>query len=208
MRKAITMLAAFFLALGFAGVASAHVTVQPSSVAAGSYQVFTLRVPTESDTLTTTAVKVEVPDAVDISRFEPKAGWTYETEKNGDGKITSFTWKAADGVGLSGTEFAQFNFQGKVADDATELSWKAHQIMSDGSSVDWIGASDADKPASVTAVTAKVAGDDHGHGASTSSDAASEESDGGDGLALGLGIAGVVLGALALIVALTRRRKA
>ncbi|RUS45495.1 YcnI family protein [Cohnella sp. AR92] len=206
MKKSISILLALFLTVSFASIASAHVTVQPGSVAAGSYQVFTLRVPTESDTLTTTQVKVEVPDAVDISRFEPKAGWTYEAEKNADGKITSFTWTAADGVGLKGTEFAQFNFQGKVADDATELNWKSHQIMSDGSTVDWIGAADADKPASVTAVTPKVEGDDHGHG--TGAAESGEQSDDNNGLALGLGIAGVVLGALALIVALTRRRKA
>ncbi|MBB6633680.1 YcnI family protein [Cohnella thailandensis] len=208
MKKSVSVLLALFLAFGFASVASAHVTVLPSSVPAGSYQVFTLRVPTESDTLSTTQVKVEVPDAVDVSRFEPKAGWTYETEKNADGKITSFTWKAEEGSGLGGTEFGQFNFQGKVADDAAELSWKAYQTYSDGSVVEWTGAPDADKPASVTAVTAKVEGDDHGHGASTTGGATADESSDNDGLSLGLGIAGVVLGALALIVALARRRKA
>ncbi|WP_027091652.1 YcnI family protein [Cohnella thermotolerans] len=206
MKKSVAVLLALFLALGFAGVASAHVTVQPGSVPAGSYQVFTLRVPSEKEAATT-QVKVEVPDGVDVTRFEPKAGWTYETEKNADGKITSFTWKAT-GEGLGATEFGQFNFQGKVADDAKELVWKAHQTYSDGSVVDWTGAADADTPASVTAVTAKVAdGDDHGHGGGASA-SADDASEGRDTLTLSLSIAGVGLGALALLIALFRRRKA
>ena len=205
MKKSVSIMLALFLALGFAGVASAHVTVQPKEVPAGSYQVFTLRVPSEKEAATT-QVKVEVPDGVEVSRFEPKAGWTYETETNADGKITSFTWKA-EGNGLGADEFGQFNFQGKVADDAKELSWKAHQTYSDGSVVDWTGAPDADTPASVTAVTAAVAGGDE-HGASSSAASPADESDGRDPLTLGLAIAGLAAGVLALLVALLRRRTA
>jgi len=205
MKKSVSIMLALFLALGFAGVASAHVTVQPQTVPAGSYQVFTLRVPSEIDAATV-QVKVEVPDGVEVTRFEPKAGWTYETEKNADGKITSFTWKA-EGNGLGADEFGQFNFQGKVADDAKELSWKAHQTYSDGSVVDWTGASDSETPASVTTVTAAVAGED-GHGASSSAASPADESEGRDPLTLGLAIAGLAAGVLALLVALLRRRKA
>lgn len=197
MKKSVFVLLALFLALGFAGVASAHVKVQPSQVAAGSYQVFTLRVPSEKDApLTTTEIKVEVPDGVDVSSFEPKAGWTYATEKNSDGKITSFTWKAT-GEGLGAGEFAQFNYQGKVADNATELVWKAHQTYSDGTVVDWTGAPDADTPASVTSVTAAAAGTDASAGGSS----------GRDPLTFGFSIVGLALGLIALAISLARRRR-
>src|SRR5262245_8281185 len=109
MRKSIIMLLALLLTIGFAGAASAHVTVQPKEVPAGSYQVFTVRVPSEKETGATTQVKVSIPDGVEVSRFEPKYEWSYEIEKNADGKITSVTWKAT-GAGLGATEFGEFRF--------------------------------------------------------------------------------------------------
>lgn len=192
--------------LAFAGLASAHVTVQPSQVPANSYQVFTMRVPTEKE-IATVEVKLEVPADVNVSRFEPKPDWTYTLEKDADGKITAVTWKTA-GEGLSATEFGQFNFQGKVAENAKELVWKAHQTYSDGSVVDWTGTADADKPASVTKVTAAAAGGD-GHGtAATETNGSGDSDDGRDTLTLSLAIAGLAAGVLALIVALMRKRKA
>lgn len=205
MKKSVAAILASLLVLAFGGLASAHVTVQPSQVPANSYQVFTVRVPTEKE-VATVGVKLEVPADVNVSRFEPKPGWAYTLEKDADGKITTVTW-TAEGDGLSATEFGQFNFQGKVAENAKELVWKAHQTYVDGSVVDWTGPADADKPASVTAVTAAAAGGDgHGHGAATTEQTGSDDGD-RDALTLGLAIAGLAAGVLALIVALLRKRK-
>lgn len=204
MKKSLMLVLALILSIGFGGLASAHVSVQPSEVPAGSYQVFTVRVPTEKES-GTTQVKVTIPDNVNVSRFEPKFDWAYEVEKNADGKITTVTWKAT-GKGLSATEFGEFRMQGKVADDAKELLWKAYQTYSDGEVVEWTGAADADKPASVTKVTAATGAGD-GHGAT--SGAAEEEADnegGRDTLTLSFAIAGFVAGVLALLIALFRKR--
>ncbi|WP_246120476.1 YcnI family protein [Cohnella terricola] len=198
---------ALLLTFGFASLASAHVTVQPKEAPAGSYQVFTVRVPSEKDS-STTQVKVAIPDGVNVSRFEPKPDWTYDVEKGADDKIVSVTWKAT-GNGLGGTEFGEFRMQGKVADDAKELVWKAYQTYSDGEVVEWTGAPDADKPASITAVTAAT-GDAHGdgHGAAASPSAAgADHSEGRDTLTLTLAIAGLAAGVLALIVVLVRKPK-
>jgi uncharacterized protein YcnI len=157
----VLMLAAFSL---FAGIASAHVTVLPKETTQGSYEVFTVRVPSENESVPTTQVKVVISPDVNITRFEPKPGWKYELERDGSDKITSVTWIAEDG-GLAPTEFGHFNMQGKVADGATEIVWKAYQIYQDGSVVEWLGAQDAEKPASVTIVNPKPAdgsGDHHG----------------------------------------------
>jgi uncharacterized protein YcnI len=191
MKKRLMISLVMLLSLTFAGVASAHVTVQPNQVPANSYQVFTLRVPTEKDAATT-QVKVEVPAGVEVSRFEPKPDWTFELEKNADGKIVSVTWKTA-GKGLSSTEFGQFNFQGKVAADAKELAWKAYQTYADGSVVEWTGAPDADKPASVTKVTAAT-GESDGHGAAAGTTASNNADTKGTWT--------LVLSAAALVVAL------
>ncbi|NBD26600.1 DUF1775 domain-containing protein [Paenibacillus sp. T1] len=198
----------------FASMASAHVTVQPPQTTQGGYEVFSVRVPSESENVTTTSVKVTVPEGVAVSRVEPKAGWKYELEQAADTKaIKSITW-TAEGSGLAQTEFTDFRVSGKVADDATQLVWKAYQTYSDKSVVEWVGAAGSDHPASVTTVVAGT-GEGDGHGAPAAGDAgsaASDEADNGSGgtkenVTLGLSIAAVVLGALALIAALARKKR-
>lgn len=210
--KRIVALALAALLSAFAAeTAFAHVTVQPKEVPQGSYQVFTVRVPTERPSATT-AVKIVIPDGVEISRFEPKPDWTYEIETDGEGKIVSVTWKAA-GAGLAETEFGEFRMQGKVAEDATELVWKAYQTYADGEVVAWTGAPDADTPASVTRVTPAAAdADGHDHGGGGSADAGADRANPADRardpLTFGLAVAGLAAGVAALAVALFRGRKA
>ena len=156
----------------FAGVANAHVTVQPEETWQGKYEVFTVRVPSENEEAPTTKVEVIIPDEVNITRFEPKPGWTYEVQKNDTGKITGVTW-TTEGEGLSPTEFADFTMQGRVDDEAMELVWKAYQTYKDGSVVDWDGAPDSNKPASVTAVKPAATASAHGH--STTDASANEQ---------------------------------
>lgn len=193
----------------FAGIASAHVTVFPKEATQGSYEKFAVRVPNEKDIPT---VKVEVKfalDSVAVSRFEPKAGWTYELAKDADGKITGVTWKTT-GEGLSATEFGEFNMQGKVADNATQIVWKAYQTYKDGTIVEWTGAEGSKTPASVTKVNPKPAAaptDSHGNTAGQAAGHAEAEGSAGESkTSLYLSIAAVVLGAAALIVSLTRKK--
>ncbi|OCT10575.1 nuclear export factor GLE1 [Paenibacillus pectinilyticus] len=188
------------------GIASAHVVVYPKDTTQGSYEVFTVRVPSEKDS-PTTKVQVKFPvDSVAVSRFEPKAGWKYDIEKDSAGKIAGVTWTAT-GDGLASTEFGDFSMQGKVADTATKITWKAYQTYKDGSVVEWVGADGSDKPASVTTVKAKTASgsttDSHGN---VTAGTAASDTDSGSKTSLYLSIVGVVLGALALIVSLVRKR--
>ncbi|GMX66421.1 DUF1775 domain-containing protein [Paenibacillus elgii] len=206
----------FALALGLlasmlgGGFASAHVTVLPKETTQGSYEKFAVRVPTEKD-IPTVKVEVKFPlDSVSISRFEPKPGWKYELTKDAN-KITGVVWTAT-GEGLGATEFGEFYMQGKVADTATAITWKAYQTYKDGSVVEWVGADGSDKPASVTKVNAKPTGagtDSHGHTtapATPAADKATSEAPAVSQTPLYLSIAGVVLGAAALIVSLMRRK--
>jgi uncharacterized protein YcnI len=134
----------------FAGIASAHVVVFPKEAVQGSYEKFTVRVPSEKD-VPTVKVEVAIPADVAISRFEPMNGWKYELTKDSTGKITSVLWTAL-GDGLSSTEFGEFNMQGKIGDKVTSITWKAHQTYKDGTVVDWTGAEEDKTPASVTKV--------------------------------------------------------
>jgi len=208
----IVMICLLFTVLG-GGIASAHVTVLPSESVQGSYEKFTVRVPNEKD-IPTVKVEVKFPlDSVSISRFEPKPGWKYDLTKDASGKITSVTWTAT-GEGLGATEFGEFNMQGKVADNATSISWKAYQTYKDGSVVEWVGAAGSDKPASVTKVNAKPAGaatDSHGHTATAPEGAANQSGSAAAAPAasqapLYLSIAALLLGIIALIIALSKRK--
>ncbi|WP_194843304.1 YcnI family protein [Paenibacillus sp. B01] len=226
------LLAALSLFL-MAGMASAHVTVWPKEVAQNSYEVFTVRVPSEKKDVLTTAVAVRVPEGVNITRTQPQPGWKTELERSADGKIERITWTAEEGQGLAVENFTEFKLSGKVEADATELKWKAYQTYSDSSVVEWIGAPDADYPGPVTAVGAGEAeSDGHGHGAAEASPAPSSAPDASaapeasaapaasdapavdqplapaaekDSLPLILSIIALALGVVAVIAAFTRR---
>lgn len=197
----------------FASMASAHVTVQPKTTTQGSYEVFSVRVPSEKENVSTTSVKVKVPDGVAVSRVEPKPGWKYELETDATTKaITSITW-TSEGSGLSQTEFTDFRVSGKVGDDATQLIWKAYQTYSDKSVVEWVGGDGADYPASVTTVSAGSGeGDGHGAMATTgnTAGASGDKDDSGnssnDNLTLWLAIGALVLAALSLLVTVSRSK--
>lgn len=215
MRFHAVALGALLTFLLTSGLASAHVTVQPTQATQGAYEKFAVRVPSEKDSPT---VKVEVKfpiDAVSVSRFEPKPGWKYEIAKDASGKITGVTWTAT-GEGLAATEFADFYMQGKVADTATAITWKAYQTYKDGSVVEWVGAEGSDKPASVTKVVPKPAGaGTDSHGATTSAPAAAAagvdthagaEPGGGSRTPLYLSVAALVIALAAMATTIVRKR--
>ncbi|WP_342453810.1 DUF1775 domain-containing protein [Ammoniphilus resinae] len=187
----------------------------PKQTTQGTYEVFTVRVPSEED-VPTVKVEVKVPDGVNVSRLEPKSEWNYELTKDDTGKITAITWTTT-GKGLGATEFGEFKMQGKVADDATELVWKAYQTYEDGLLVEWVGTEGSDKPASVTLVAAGT-GDAHGHGGGAGDTAqgepAGEQADQGEqgteaaassSAPYGMSIAALALSAVALVMAMRKR---
>ncbi len=211
----VMLLTGLLISMLGGGVANAHVTVQPPTAVQGSYEKFAVRVPSEDKESPTTKVEVRFAvDAVSISRFEPKPGWKYDLAKDASGKITGVTWTAT-GEGLSPTEFSEFYMQGKVADNATQIVWKAYQTYKNGTVVEWIGAEGADKPASITKVSAKPSGaaaDSHGNTTAapaannTAAPAAASPAASASQAPLYLSIAALVFGLVALILAVSKRK--
>jgi uncharacterized protein YcnI len=208
----VMLLAGLLMSMLGGGIVSAHVTVQPPTTVQGSYEKFAVRVPSEDKESPT--VKVEVKFAVEsvaISRFEPKPGWKYELAKDASNKITGVTWTAT-GDGLSPTEFSEFYMQGKVADNATSITWKAYQTYKNGTVVEWVGAEGADKPASVTKVTPKPTGaaaDSHGNTTAPAAPAAAATAGAAANASqapLYLSIAALVLGLIALMISISKRK--
>ena len=83
-RRAITTVSLTAIALvAGAGVAVAHVTVNPSEATAGGFTKLTFRVPNESETAGTTALTVTIPTDHPFAFVSVKAvpGWTVTPTK-------------------------------------------------------------------------------------------------------------------------------
>lgn len=200
------------LVVATASSASAHVTVSSPDAAPGGFGKLVFRVPSESETASTTAITVRLPSDTPFRFVSAEAvpGWTSElvTEElpepvESDGftlteAVATVTWTADDGNGLQPGEFAEFALSvGRFPSDVDRLVLPATQTYSDGEVVEWadppVEGEEAEHPAPVLEL-----GD--------SPVTATEGADGSDTLARVLGAGGLVLGVIALVwVALTRR---
>jgi len=140
--------------LTLATAAEAHVVVYPKETTTGAYEKYTVRVPVEKD-VNTTKVRVEFPEGVKVSTVQPIPGWSYEFEKDKDGRNTALVWTAT-GDGIKAHEFTEFYFVGANPKEAGSLAWKAYQTYADGEVVEWTGEQDSKTPASITTIKAGV----------------------------------------------------
>ena len=135
--------------LALAAPAAAHVTVGSTDATPGGYAVVTFRVPSESDTASTTKVAVKLPP-VGFVAVQPTPGWTFTTTTaklatpitTDDGLVTSavsqITWTAAAGGGIRPGEFEQFAVDLGPLPKASSAPFPTIQYYSDGSVVRWI----------------------------------------------------------------------
>ena len=220
----LALLTALAAALAGAGAAAAHVSVSSTDAAAGGYGKLTFRVPNESDTASTVALRIAVPEesALASLRAQPVPGWTVTMttsdlqtplESHGE-QVTSYVsvveFRAADGGGIRPGEFQEFALSGGPFPDSDQLSFPAVQTYSDGTEAAWIeptvaGQAEPERPAPVLTLTDPAAA---GHDAAettatdTAAATATGHGDAGPGalalfvaiLALLTGLAGVVLG--------------
>lgn len=221
-----------FLALAGPVPANAHVTLDSSSAAAGSYTVLTFAVSHGCEGSPTTAIAIDIPDGVPSVAPTVNPGWDVEkvlvdaaaptADSHGTESATRtgqivYTAKAPLPDGVRDT----FAISLKLPDDAAgatlafpvvqscavgETRWE--EIATDESA-------EPQHPAPVITVTAATA-DAHGGGAVHAAPAAAVPTlvepavaaDGGDDLvARGLGIGGLVLGAIGIVIALDSRRR-
>src|SRR5215831_9976582 len=182
-----------------AGAASAHITVTPGSVPAGSAAEVTFRVPDEEATASTVEVQLKIPTSPPIPQLlvKPVPGWRVSVRTvtlpkpvtTDDGSFST----AVSEVTWSGGKFQDFS----VAADplpagVSQLPFKAIQTYSNGDVIRWIdlqqpGQPTPDHPAPVLTLTPP---DDVG-GAPAASGGPGDST-----IALTLGVAGLVAGLL------------
>lgn len=207
--------------------ASAHVSVSPSEAPSGSFTVLTFRVPNERADAGTVKVEVEFPVEHPIAfvSVRPVPGWTYMVERRQLDKpveaegtrvsqvVSRIVWS---GGPIRPGEFQEFAVSaGPLPEGTGELVFKALQTYETGEVVRWIeppgpGGEEPEHPAPVLRLGAPVDDADHHHGDATTTTSVEHEEAGGTPVAAsepagddgdGLAVAGVVLGALALVVA-------
>ncbi|MGW1005564.1 YcnI family copper-binding membrane protein [Streptomyces sp. NPDC002520] len=202
--------------LGAAGVASAHVTVHPESYTKGATDgVLTFRVPNEEDSASTTKVQVFLPTDHPVLGVlvHPQDGWTAKVTstklktpvKTDDGTITDavseITWT---GGKIGAGEYEDFDVAfGQLPDDTGQLTFKTLQTYSDGKVARWIeepsGGEESENPAPVLGLTA--GGETKAPVAKSEAAGTAKAAGASDSTARGLGIAGLVVGALGLAAA-------
>jgi uncharacterized protein YcnI len=160
MKKILTMGVLATLTLFVAGQVSAHVTVQPKESVVG-HSVSSVRVPNEKE-VSTTQVRVVVPEGVLVQGVMPVANWQYKVTREepkeameesedhhaDEGRITEVTWF---GGAIKAGEFMEFPLSVQYKADVDKVSWKAYQTYADGEVVAWDG-SDEKLPAATVAV--------------------------------------------------------
>jgi uncharacterized protein YcnI len=173
------LLAAVGCALAVTTAAFAHAEMSPPVAAAKRGQIFTLAVPTERESATTTKIELTPPQGFSIDSFVRAQGWKRDVQSTGSGEETVVTKVTWSGGSVPHEEAAIFQFLGST-DASKTYSFKVRQTYSDGTVVDWAGPESSDTPAPTVR---------------------SESSLGGGGGSKTLEITALALAALALVVA-------
>ncbi|WUR61108.1 YcnI family protein [Micromonospora chokoriensis] len=226
---ALAITAAATAVLGFAGPASAHVTVNPKEATQGGYARVAFRVPNESDTASTNKLEVVLPENAPVGSVStmPVPGWTVATEKRKvdppievhgsqlTEAVSKITWTATGDAAVKPGQFQEFPVSMGPLPKVDTMVFKVLQTYSDGNISRWIddpapGGEEPENPAPVLALAAAAP-----EGAATPTAAAvaapdDDDDDEGNGLAVGLGVAGLVAGLAGLVLgglAFTRTRR-
>lgn len=215
--------------LALAAPASAHVTVNSPGATQGGYAVITFRVPTESDTASTSGLKVQLPTETPFASVsvQPHPGWSFTTKttklaspiKTDDGDeisqaVSEIDWTAdSAATAIKPGEFDQFNISAGPLPKANTITFKAIQVYSDGSVVNWTDVPapgstvEPDHPAPTLQLAAADSAASDGVSATAAPDASAKSSSSNAGPWTLAGVAlGLAVIALAYTVYATRRR--
>jgi uncharacterized protein YcnI len=201
--------------VGIAGPASAHVGVSSTDATQGGFGKAVFRVPTESETASTTRLIVTLPKDTPFALIsaQSKPGWKVTVKEDkldqptkvGDFELTkaahTVTWTAT-GDGIPPSQFDEFAISGGPFPKAGKMAFTVDQAYSDGTVVSWNqvqkGDNEPERPAPTLTLT-RPAEDSDG--------AAIVSEDGGNDTGLWLGGAALVMAAVALVVALRENRR-
>ena len=193
------VLAALVGAVAVANPASAHISVSPEEAVQGGLARLTFRVPTESDTASTTKVEVFLPEDAPVANVStmPVAGWTVAVQRKTPEAVSVITWTASKSAAIKPGEFQEFPISLGPLPNVDEMVFKALQTYSDGNVVRWIEppepGAEPEHPAPVLKLVPAGA-------AAPTTPTGNDDDEDGPGAALWLGIAGLVAGLGGLVL--------
>jgi len=135
MNKNLILSIASLVLFGSVVPASAHVVVRPDSVTVGTYQLFTVSVPSEKES-STVVLRLFIPEGLESVTPTVKQGWQTNVKKSADGKVTEVRWLGITGHIPQGMR-DDFTLSAKVPSQETKLVWKAEQSYSNGDVEEW-----------------------------------------------------------------------
>jgi uncharacterized protein YcnI len=212
------VLAALAMSTVVSGTASAHVSVSSQDAGPGGYGKITFRVPNESDTASTVALRIQVPREAAMTSLSTQTlpGWTVTRtrvdleeplEFQGE-EITSYVsvleYRADAGIGIAPGEFQEFALSGGPFPEVDQLTFPAVQVYSDGSETAWIeptvdGQAEPEHPAPVLTLAADASAGDGSTAVEEADQADAGESSPG-GVSLGLAILALLVGIGAVVL--------
>src|SRR5256714_15408022 len=149
--------------LVFAASALAHAELSPSVALAKQLQLFSLAVPTEKESATTSRVELTLPSGFSIDSFVPAPGWKRQAQTSGTGENTVIQKVTWTGGKVPTEEDSLFQFLATPAKSGT-YTFQVQQTYSDGSVVNWSGPESSDTPSPTIEAKSSLGG---GGGTST-----------------------------------------
>ena len=207
--------------VGIAGPAFAHVNVSSTDAAQGGFGKAVFRVPTESETASTTKLVVTLPQDTPFAFLttQTKPGWKVTIKeaklatptKVGDFELTkavrTITWTSTGG-GIPPSQFDEFAISGGPFPNADKIAFTAEQTYSDGKVVAWDqvqkGDTEPEHPAPTLTLAQPVT--EHAGNSKAAASRTPTTSD-TDNTGRWLGGGALVVAAVALVVALRENRR-
>lgn len=208
--------------------ASAHVTITPNIAEAGSFVLLSFKVPNESATAVTNTFEVDLPTDTPFTSvsYVPVAGWTTHVitstlpkpvtvgENQIKEAVTKVIWTAQPGAEIKAGQLQLFPLSVGAVPDTGKVTLKASQTYSDGTIAKWTDTSaNAQEPAPILYIndTPPAAEAPGASGPTVTSqpvtNPGSTTASADDVLARGLGVGGLVLGAIGIVLAVAALRR-
>ena len=229
MRKSLVVAALVVtVVLGWAGVASAHVTVDPPSAPQGGTVKLSFLAPNEEPPATVTELQIFFPvppeTPIPTVTVEPKPGWTFHLTNlhlakpivTDDGSIAQIVseidWKAENpAAAIGANEFGEFTIDADgLPDHGSQVVFKALQTYSNGQIVRWIDPETPGQPEPAHPTPILELTNPNGSAGSAATSTATATTSTKDSTARAIAIAALIVGVIALLgiaLLLFRRRR-
>jgi uncharacterized protein YcnI len=119
--------------LAFPAAASAHVEMSPDRVDPGSFTLYTVLSPNESEQ-PLTGLRLTVPDGMEVDGAAATPGFTTQLVRDQSHRVVAISWQ---GGAVAADDLALFRFSASVGSNETTLHLVGLQTFADGSTKVW-----------------------------------------------------------------------